>query len=872
MARRFVGEARRRGIGPFLRSTVGEVGALLAQGLGMRVGGAAGSLVRRLEFLRREVGQAARGLRRDPGFTLVVAGTLALGVGTGLSVFQVVDRVLLAAPEYQEPDRLLLAWHSREGSEDRFPIPGPDAAALEARTSLLEGVAFLMRGVDGALQSREGTGVEHVRISAVTPDFFDLLGVRPALGRDLSPEEAAAAPEAGSGVPALVTHGLWSRVLGGDPGILERDVVVNGQAVRVVGVLPADFRLRVPPDVGVDPGVEVFLPLLVPLSDLHRDERLLDRDSDNTGVVVARMAPGATLPQVRAEADRVAATLREEIPAYGEAGVGLILNPLHADATRHARGPLLALLAGALLVLLVGCLNIAGLLLARGSARGRELAVRAALGAGSRGVVGHLLAESLVLVLLGGVGAVGVALLLEQGVARALPSVLQVAGSGGSGWGATGIFGGSLLVGALLLFGAGPAWVLRQRDLRGLLARGSVGTAGAGVRRGVVVTQVALSLVLVLGAGLLFRGVARLVAVDPGFRAQGALSFRVSLRVPDRYRSPGDRAALMRELAERVERLPGVTSVGYSGALPLGGERWTQPWGLPGEPPQAWEGRQAHFRVASSGYFEAVGTRLLEGRGFLPREDLVEEERVVVVDEHLARQVAPPGGSALDAVIGLPVDGAPVEARIVGVVEAVRMEELHDGRGEAVYVPYRQEASREVAFVVRTAGDPLGMADPVRAAVREVDPQIPVYDLRPLSAYLAEQMAAHRVVLGLLGLFGALALLGTALGLYGVVAFDAGRRTRELGVRAALGASPGRVVRGVLARGLGVALVGAGMGTLLAAWTAPVLSRALPGIVTADPVAWAAAVGIVVGITLLASWVPAWRAGRASPARALRTE
>jgi predicted permease len=480
--------------------------------------------------------------------------------------------------------------------------------------------------------------------------------------------------------------------------------------------------------------------------------------------------------------------------------------------------------------------------------------------------------EGAVLGVAGFVAALGVAQLLLDVLARVVPAGL--APPGGLALDARAFGFGAAAAGlAVLVFAVVPGLRGTAAETRSTVGARLVrsGPQRTGARRALVAAQVALSLVLALGAGLLVRTVSALDALRPGFDSGGALTFSVSLRVPDTYRGPAERAAYMDEVTRRVAALPGARAVGLVGGLPLSGERWTQPYGLPGQPEGEWQENRADFRVVSSGYFDAIGTRLLEGRTFIPQEDLQETERVVVVDQRLAARLAP-GGSALDRVIGIPLDGRPVEARVVGVVENVRHERLDTDGREAIYVPYRQEASRDVSFVVRTSGEPSTLAPSVREAVLGIDPRIPVHDLGSLQAYVDEAVAPRRFALALLVGFAVLALICTAVGLYGVVAHEVGRRTRDIGVHLAVGADRGTVLRSVLLSGARLGLVGIGVGLVLAAVASYALRGLVFGVGAADPVTWTAVIGLVAAVTLLATWVPARRAARLSPTEALRGE
>lgn len=818
---------------------------------------------------------AGRTVLRDPGFAAVVVATLAIGIGANGAVWDLVDRVLLRPPPYQRPDELVLVWGTRGAARDRVPLPAPDAAAAVEGTTAFAAVAFAARTTDATLADGESDTPYHVVMEGVTSDFFETLGVPVARGRGFLDEDAAlgSGRAADTGPPTvLISDETWRRVFGADAGLLGRTVLLNGRPVVVVGIVPAEFRLRLPPAAGLGTDVDVWIPFRIPLDEIARaDGRLVDQDSDNTGAVIARLRPGATVEEARAELGRVAAGLRAEVPGYAAADFGLDARALHADATAHARPLLTSLGVGAAGVFLVACLGLAALLLARAMSRERELAVRAALGAGRWRVARALLAESLLLLSAGCIGALLVEVWVGRLLEGLLPASLAAFSEPKGGPRLPPILAAAATVAALFV---GIALV-QTRTLPQAILRGSVplrARFGHGrARRALVVCEIAVSVVLVLGAGLLLRTADNLRDVQPGFRAEGALVFDVSVRVPGSYSGPAERARLAHALEQAVLAVPGVSAVGLTGALPLSGRRWTQPWGLPGEAESEWAARGVDFRSVTSGYFEAIGTRVLEGRGFTREEDLEERRRVVVVDEALARHVAP-NGSAVGAVIGIPLDGRAVEAHVVGVVESVRQDDLgRPGRG-AIYVPYRQEASRDISFVARSDADPASLADEVRQALLAVEPRLAVYGMQPMTDYVDADVAPTRFGLSLLTTYALLAVLAAALGLYGVVAWDVGRHTRDLGVRMAVGATAARVRRGVLTEGLKLGLTGALVGTVAAALLAGGLRRLLYGVGVADPVTWAGVAAVVLTVTLLASWVPARRASRLDPCDALRSE
>lgn len=864
-AERLLLDAAKQGRRHLFLETCGEAWSLVRAGIGLRVSRLGLDAVTLLDGWSTEIRLAARSLVRAPAFSTVAIATLALGIGANAAILSLIQSVLYAPVPYEDPASVVVAWSTRQGSAERVPLEGPDVHELESRVRGIAGVAFVSRPVDGSIGYASEEATAHVLVSGVTPNLFSLLGVQPAAGRSFSEQD--------DDLPVVLSHATWERVFGSDPSIVGRPVRVNGIQSTVLGVLPEDFRLLASPDAGVRTDVDVWTPVGVPLSQLHRTEgRLLDQDSDNSGLAFARLAPGVSLPQVQAEAEAAGAALREEVEVWRTADLAYSIRPLRDDATEHVRALLFALAAGAMLVLLATCLNVATLLIGWSLERTGEVAVRSALGAGSVRLGRQFLTEALVLVAIGLVGAAVVA----GGLMTALagwtpPGIRSGVYLGLHPWpfAATGL----VAVATTVLFSMVPALRARARATsRGLAAAGRGGHASRGRGRAALVAgEIACSIVLVLGAGILLRTVDRLHDVDPGFEPTDAVTFHLSMRTPDRYRSPGVRAGILADVSEAVGALPGVESVGLTGLLPLSGSRWTQPYGLPGQAQSEWHENRADFRAVSSGYFDALGARLLEGRVFTPAEDVTEEDRVVVIDARLAERIAP-GGSALDAVIGIPLDGAPVQARVVGVVAHIRHQRLEvDGR-EAIFVPYRQEAQRDIAFVVRTSRDPAELVRAVQGAVRSVDPTLPVYAASTMEAYVAQAVAPSRYALALLSGFALLGLLCAALGLYGVVALEVRSRTREIGLRLAIGARPIQVVENVLGNGFPLMVGGLVAGVVVAIPLLSLLERVALDVRVWDPLIWIGAIATVSGVALLAALVPARRASRLSPVTALHAD
>lgn len=838
---------------------------------------------------------ALRRLRRRPAFAALVVAILMLAVGAVVTVAAAIRASLLAPLPYRDADRLVYLWHGTpEAGEARIPIPAPDVAEFRDRARLFEGFAFVDRADDVTLA---GAGPPApVRLGGASSNLFEVLGVEAALGRTFLPGEGllssetleaireadeadARAPEVPPGVVVL-DHGFWRRRFGGDPEVVGRTVRLGTQPYRVIGVLPPDFELLVPPDAGIPARVDAWTPIRVSLSRLRREEGFEDQDADNTGAVIGRLRPGVTLGRARAEMERIAVRQRAARADYARAEVEVRAGPVRDEALGHVRPLLLSLLAGAGLLLAIACLNLANLFLLRGLRRRKDVAIRVALGASRGALLRDRGSEMLVLGAAGGIGGLVVAG-WGTGLVRALPGrVLPRAEAVGVDP-LLALFGLVLATLAALLSGllpavrlAGPATVPALRGHgAGEDGPGRPGTGGR-VRRLLVAGQIALSLALLTGTGLLVRTVTNLQAVEPGFRPRGVVTFRLGRLVdPDRYRGPADRARFVHELEERIGGLPGVEAVGSAGILPLSGLRFTQPWGRAGEGPSEWAGRQADFRVVTAGWFRALGTRLLAGRPFTEREEVEEERRIAVVDEALARRLVPEGaepGGAVGRRITFPLDGDPVEAEVVGVVETVRGDDLREAGRETLYVPYRQEASRSVSVAVRAGADPGVLVPAVRRELRSLDPDLPLYEVRTLEGYVAEATAPGRLALGLTGLFAAAALLLAAVGLYGVVSYGVGRRSREFGIRAALGARPRDLTRSVLAGGLRVVAVGLLLGLLAAAAGTRGLSGLLYGVPPLDAPTYAAVTALLGAVALAATWIPARRAARADPAATLR--
>jgi putative ABC transport system permease protein len=801
-----------------------------------------------MSSILRELALAARRLVRSPGFTGLVLLILALTIGADTAVFSLVDAVLLRPLPYGDPDRLVAVFedHSRLGGEARMSIAPPTLRDFGGNHAFSGVASQLVTPL-----SLTGDGdPESLRSARVSTDYFDVLRVKPLLGRAFQPDE-------GQAHSAVLSYALWQRRFGGDRRILGRTLTLDGEGYVVVGVMPRDFAvplfLRAPRE-----SLELWVPWQArPEDDIH-SLRILQG--------IGRLAPGAGLTEARAEVEATARRLEAEHPE-SNASVGATLVPLREQIFGDLRKPVLVLLCGALLVLLVTGANVAGLLLARGLARDRELAVLGALGASRSRLAGQVLAESLLLWLAGGVAGLLVALwgirLLVGLLPADVPHLTDVRLDGSVVFWA---LAAALLAG--LLCALAPAVRAAVCDL-GRALGGSRGTPGGarGVTRGALVAgQIALTLVLLLGAGLLLRSFRSLTRVDPGFRPAGVLIFRMTL-AGDRYADDAAQTAFFTELFHRLEALPGVVSAGGSTRLPLDPAYGSGAIKFEGKPVPQGQEPTIGVSVVSPGYFRTLSVPQIAGRPLSERDD-TRSPSVVLVNAAFARRFWP-GENAVGKRLSIGRE-ATTWREVVGVVGDVAHDSLAAERQPAIYVPYTQNSTRGFQVVVRTAGDPMTVVGPARREIAALDPSLPLVDVAPLSRHVDEALARPRFSLSLVGLFAALTLALSALGIFGLVSYNAAQRTWEAGVRVALGADRGKVLRMFVEEALRLTAAGLVLG-LIGGWMATRwLSGQLFGVSATDPVTFLGSALLLAAVALLAGWLPARRAARLDPATALR--
>ncbi|HET9276498.1 MAG TPA: ABC transporter permease [Gemmatimonadales bacterium] len=826
----------------------------------------------------RDLKYALRSFARRPLFTGVILLTLALGIGSNVAIFSVANAVLFRPLPFEDPEELAFVWTRLPATNvARSLVSGPDFRDYGTQATQFEGFAGAV-AIPGTLT---GDGPpERITNAYVTWNLLDLLGVRPVLGRNHVADDAFAIDPKQFGNPdpklppgkVVLSYGLWQRRFGGDSSVIGRTILMDGWGSQVVGVLPRDFRIYLPADAAMPTNIDAWGVLPSNIGDFEREAAWL--------TVVARLKDGVTLPQAQSDMDRLAARLRETYQFHATQKLQIVVGGMHREVVAHARPALLALLGAVGFVLLIACANIANLLLVRASERGREIAVRAAIGSGRGRIVAQMLTESLVLSAAGTV--LGLALAWQGiGVIKALsPANLPRIESVSLDAGAFG-FAALTAVVAAILFGLAPA----LRAVRGNLADGlrdrgtdTGGARGNKLRTVLVVSEVTLSLVLLIGAGLMVRSFAAIQKVDPGFDPENAVTFTAPIPFI-KYLTSQSRATFVNQLGDRLAAIPGVESVGGVTPLPLaGGEQYSVgSYGRIGEADEVYRTNKADYKAVLPGYFEAMKIGLVSGRTFLRSDNEDQALDVAVVDEKLAARVFgrqnPLGAQILvDHFNEKTFSMERLPVTIVGVVANVRSGSLAAEGRETIYLPYVFQSFLPMTFVVRTATDPASLIARIRAEVTALDPNVPVADLSTLRSWVTEAMAPTRFLLALTSTFAGLALILAALGLYGVIAYSARQRTREIGVRVALGATDRDVRRLILGHGLVVAAIGIVLGLAASAALTRVVSSYLVGVSATDPVTFAGVPVVLLGVSALASYLPARRAATIDPVRALREE
>ncbi|HEX6966593.1 MAG TPA: ABC transporter permease [Gemmatimonadaceae bacterium] len=794
----------------------------------------------------------ARTLRKSPGFTLTAILCIALGVGITTTIFSAVNAILLRPLPYAHPDRLVAIYSGSAAiNAHHSNISYLDYLSWRDENRTFTGIgmwtwtSLTLSGGDGEAERLEG--------AEVTPNLFPLLGVDPLVGRTFVKGE----DRAGGDRVLLLSYGLWQRRFGGDRAIVGRTVTVDGLPYTVVGVMPRRFAF---PDRG-----QVWIPL-TPRPQELRENRMY-------AGAIGRLAPGVSLAQARADLATVSARLQRE---YTKENFGWVteVSTLRDDLVGDLRKPVLILFGAVTFVLLITCANVANLMLARGAAREREMAIRTAVGAGRGRLVRQMLTESMTLAVLGGVlGGIFAALavpLLRFAFPGDVPFYITFSVDGAT-------LGFAVLVAALAgaLFGIIPAFRSTHLEPSRALregARGSGSLVRSRLRRALVVTELALSVMLLAGAMLLIRSYRALEGTDLGFDEHGILSMRISLPESG-YAQPAKRAAFYQQLFDRVAALPGVQVVGSAQGIPFSGWDVQAGMSIEGRPaPRPGHAFISHFQEITPDYFKAIGVPILRGRGIAPA-DRDSSAHVGVINQIFAER-AFPGENPIGKRVKIgDLDSPDPWITIVGVARDFRHYRLPQPMGPAIYLPYFAEPVLTQTLAIRTSlADPLSLVPAVRRAIRDIDAEVPAYQIQTFEQVVSRSLWRQRVQGQVLGVFAALALLLAAVGLYGVIAYAVAQRTRELGVRIALGATRRNVLALVMGQGARLVVAGACIGLAGAFALTSVVASLLYGVEPTDPVTFLATPIVLVIVAMLASWLPAWRATKVDPLVAMRVE
>jgi putative ABC transport system permease protein len=813
-----------------------------------------------MTLIWQDVRYAARGLAKSPAFTLVAVLTLALGIGANTAIFSVVDAVLLRPLEFREPDRLVALWETQktQGNQPGRVAPAnykdwSEQADRFEDLAAFSGYAATLTGQGEPVQLKGG---------AVTANYFAVLGVQPLVGRAFQP-----ADESASEPLVMIGYGLWQSRFGGAQDVVGRSLTLDGTPRTIIGVMPPNLYPAWPvngPRMHFRPDLQDVW-VLIPAS------RFTNRRSHVMGVI-ARMKPGVTLEQAQTQMDTVAARLEQAYPQNRDEGAAV--RPLLDEAVSAVRPALLILLTAVGAVLLIACSNVASLLLARLTGRRQEIAVRCALGAGRAALVRQFLAEGALLALLG--GAAGIALaawgqgLLFSFIPQNIPRLEQA----GLDMRVMAFTGGLSLL-AAVVFALAPAWSAGRvniADAMKEISRGSESARPQSLRRVLVVAQVSLAVVLTLAAGLLTQSFWRMGQVDSGFRPDNLLVADFSLPASG-YSQWQQVSNFYQRLEDAVRQVPGVTSAQIAYDHPLE-TNWLNGFAIEGQPSE--QPPVAQLRIVGPGFFSGIGLPLRQGREFDDRDNL-ERPGVAIVNEAFARQFFP-GEQATGKVLLMNLvaqiwgEGLPSRFEIVGVCGDIHPPGLQSKAEPFFYLSARQFPLQEMTLLVRTVGDPLAQVSALRAQVAKLDPALPIAEITTMERVVAQAVAQPRLNMLLMSLFGAMAMCLALVGVYGLVAFWVAARTREIGVRLALGARPADVLRLVLSKGFVLVVIGVALGVAGAVGVARFLQSQLFGISALDLPTLLAIPSAIVAIALLACLIPAWRATRVDPMVALRSE
>ncbi len=825
---------------------------------------------------RDDLDFAWKSLRKSPGFAAVAIVTLALGLGLNAAVFSIVNAVLLKPLELPNPDELVFVNGEMKVREvDYFPYSPPDWRDLNDTADLLVGIAAY-NTFNNTLRSLEGDA-EQVIAAGITNNFFEVAGVRPYIGRAFDAGDAAySLQDVPEGTPfpantfaparvALVSHELWQRRFGGSEEILGQVMDLGGNRVEIVGVMPDGFRFDMPPEAGTNPEPDVFLPVRIDYENALRDNVFMN--------LVGRLKPNVTTEQAQAQLDAFVARINDRYEIRASVGWNTYYRDLHSAISTPVRASVLVLMAAVVFVLLIACANVANLLLVRASSRSRETAIRAALGGTRRRLLRQMFMEAGLIA----IGGAVLGLVLAEGGIRFLhalgPEGLPMASQIRLDLNVV-LFTLLITVGSTVLAGIVPALRASRSSLVDELrqrAGSSRSSGGKLFRDGMVILEVTLSFVLLVGAGLMVRSFISLQSTDPGFNPENVLTFNLNLP-NDKYPLPADQLRFWDQLYEQISLTPGVESVGTIGPLPLTGVGLNGRYATEENSGNLESYRQADYRAIKGDYFQTMQTELLAGRVF-NRDDELNAPAYVIIDDILASKNfagEDPVGQKLMVRFG----PDPTLVEIIGVVRHQDSAQLQEEGNDTLFMTNELMAAFGPfgSFVVRTQADPASFAGPVRELVRNLDADVVLQDVQPMTEVVDEAQAPTWFALSLISIFGAIALILASVGLYSVLSYIVRLRQGELGVRMTFGATPARIFSLVVGRGLFLAVIGGALGVVIALSVTRLMQDLLIGVSPTDPVAFVSTAVLFLGIAFLASFIPARRATRVDPVISLRWE
>jgi predicted permease len=831
-----------------------------------------------IENLLFDLKYAARMLRRSPGFAFVAIATMALGIGATTAIYSVIDATLLHPLPYPNPSELIHIQDNLPGvGAQDVGASVPEWRDLQS-SGIFQSVAIAGHGADVNLTG--GSQPERLGFKAVTPNYFAVLGVNPQLGRTFDPQDTTP----GYNLEVVLSDGLWRREFGADPRIIGKEVRLDNDIYQIVGVMPRGFRDQ--GTTSAEQNVDLWLGAGytgLPFRPPQRDLRL-------NRAVIARLKPGLSVPAAQAHLDALVDSLTKQYPAdYPSQEAWTVrLVPLSESVVRSVRQSLILLFGAVGLVLLISCVNVANLLLARASARGREIAVRQALGAQRLRLIRQFLAESLLLFLLGGVAGFAILFFSRKFLLQLVPESLPHLNDISINWGVL-LFALAVSVAAGTFFGLAPAWLMSRFDVNGTLRQEGRGSSASRdrsrARQILVISELALSLVLMVAAGLLLRSFWELFMVQPGFNPDRVMSVQTWLPGPndpsaDKYRSAAQESVLLREILRRGRTLPGVeeAAVGDSSALPLGHSQSNQlPLVREGIEMSESQAPLIDSPIVSPEYFHLLSIALLRGRLFTD-EDVADTPQIAVINQAAARTWWPnqdPIGKRvrlrLDA-REVPTSAQPPWTTIVGVIADARTESLADAAIPQIYRSVYQHPAKNLAIILRGALDPSAISVQARAQIQAIDPELPVFQAETLNEVLSTSLSVRRFSMEMVAFFAATALLLAGLGIYGTISYLVNEQRREIAIRLALGAQRGDILNMVLSRGLGLAVAGAAIGLAGALVVSHLMSGLLFGVAPTDLLTFAGVTLVLTAVALAASYIPALRAMRLDPNTMLHSE